>query len=161
MKKLILIVILYFIAFYSIAQSNIVYTKCFIGMTKQQIKDYWAVRVSESCMYEESDSVFKVLSYVCENKYGGIDYNKLTVDDPEFIAKFKNKKCIYHFIKMPPQNYSIAKAQLKQAGYTYDEKKDRFISSSKKVIFKISEINTIISSESEEHIRYVECMIYK
>jgi len=145
------------------AQPSQQFVQCFIGMTKAQVKDYWSTEVSEDCMAFQEETSFKIFSFHCENSSGGVDYDLTTVRLPVFEATFDSisKKCIYQKMEFQPPKYSIVNAQLKKAGFHYDETNKRWINEQKKVYWIVSDVQTFVSESGTKRIRTVECFLYK
>ena len=162
MKNFLLIVGLLIITNSLYSQDNTNYLKCFIGMSKEQIKDYWSTKVSDECFdegkYTDSNvSYFQIFSFNCTQDGS----NGSFAGHPAFVASFDTikEKCTEHSTKFSIHNISIIKAQLKNAGYHFDNSLEAWINTNKKILWEL-EPGVTFQDGSTTDVYFISCKLY-
>lgn len=101
--------------------------KCFIGMSRDKVEDYWSTRESAIYFNFHEDTINKTSQFVIFK-----DENP-----PFFVAGFKKDKCREHSQKITYKETSIMEARIQKMGYYYDKKTDCWYNNAKTVKWTI------------------------
>lgn len=102
--------------------------KCFIGLTEDQVEDYWSTRVSVIYFNHYQDSAKEESYFVIFKGHNPAD----------FSATFKKGKCSSHETTITYEQTSIMEARLQKMGCYYNKKDDCWYNSNKTVKWYIT-----------------------